>query len=157
MKRAVRSRSRAYIKTHSSDKLTALNRVVTCGIIDSASQGATTCTTIRCCSRLKQKGNVFRLRAASVWHQHTCYQQALFNSALHIFDTARLAFHRYQSDGCRSRTGLTASSSDATCRMVDSACHAPTTCTLIGIPSLLVPNRIAKPGKPVTLSGTVAP
>jgi TetR/AcrR family transcriptional regulator, transcriptional repressor for nem operon len=39
---------------------------------------------------------------------------------------------------------------------VDSASQLPTSCTLIGSPSLLVPNRIDRPGKPVTLSGTVA-
>ena len=31
---------------------------------------------------------------------------------------------------------------------MDSASHLPTSCTLIGSPSLLVPNRIDRPGKP---------
>ena len=61
------------------------------------------------------------------------------------------------SFGWRSRTGLTLSSSDAMCRMVDSASQLPTIWTLIGIPSLPVPNLIEMPGSPVTLSGTVAP
>ena len=59
--------------------------------------------------------------------------------------------------GCRPRTGLTASNSDARCRIVDSANQLDTSCTLIGSPSLLVPNRIDNAGSPVTLNGTVAP
>ena len=41
--------------------------------------------------------------------------------------------------------------------MVDSASQLDTSCTLSGSPSWLVPNRIDKPGSPVTFSGTVAP
>lgn len=54
-------------------------------------------------------------------------------------------------EGCRSRTTLTLSKSDATCRMVDSASQLPTNWTLMGMPSWLVPNRIEMPGKPVRL------
>lgn len=42
---------------------------------------------------------------------------------------------RGQSAGCRSTTRLTSSSSEATCKMVDSASQLPTSCTLIGMPS----------------------
>ena len=63
-----------------------------------------------------------------------------------------LALHVCQRAGCRSRKVLTLSSSDAMCRIVDSASQLPTSCTLIGRPSLLVPNRIDNPGKPVRLS-----
>ena len=58
---------------------------------------------------------------------------------------------------CRSWTGLTLSSTKAARRIVDSACQLPTSCTLIGRPSRLVPNRIDRPGRPVMFSGTVAP
>ena len=59
--------------------------------------------------------------------------------------------------GCRPRTVLTLSSTAAACRIVVSACQRPTTCTLMGRPSRLVPKRIDSPGKPVTFRGTVAP
>ena len=59
--------------------------------------------------------------------------------------------------GCRSRTALADSSSDATCSSVTSASQVDTSCTPIGMPSRLLPNRIDMPGKPVRFSGTVEP
>src|SRR6201991_1048008 len=67
----------------------------------------------------------------------------------------RGALPRRQRAGCWSRTGLSDSSSEAMCRIVDSACQLATTCTATGMPALLVPNRIDRAGSPLRLKGTV--
>ena len=73
---------------------------------------------------------------------------------MNVFMVARSRQSRF---GWRSRTGLTPSSRAPRCRMVDSACQLDTNCTLIGMPSALVPNLIVRPGSPVMFKGTVEP
>lgn len=58
--------------------------------------------------------------------------------------------------GCRPRSGLRPARAAAPRRIV-AACQRPADGTLMGKPARLVPDRSDRPGRPITLSGTVAP